>query len=137
MSENISKYRSEVIEKSINVEWLINAIISQHYFKKVLLPFVFDFLYDINCTFALKRNILEKIDSNFYKYGEKLNRLNNIRNLFAHCNQKIININNPEGKIYDPKNTTKVLDFESLYNEFISSEKNVTQDLFNTFLSLG
>jgi hypothetical protein len=33
--EQISLCRSEVIEKFINIEWLLNCIISQHYFSLV------------------------------------------------------------------------------------------------------
>ena len=59
--DKLSKYRSEVIEKSINIEWIINAIISQHYLKRVILPFVLEVLYDEYFSFALRRNILKKI----------------------------------------------------------------------------
>jgi len=31
----VSEMRSYVIENFINIEWLINAIITQHYFKEV------------------------------------------------------------------------------------------------------
>ena len=60
-NNNISKYRSEVIEKAINIEWIMSAIICQHYFKKTILPFLLEVLYDEYFSFALKRRILEKI----------------------------------------------------------------------------
>src|SRR3989344_3281853 len=141
MSRKISKYRSEVIEKFINIESLMNAIISQHYFKKVIAPFVFELLYDVNCTFALKRNILQKIEPNFSKL-ETINRLNNIRNLFAHCNQEVFEGSKKPapgetGKVLDPKDTKKELDFEKLYKEFTKEEGRVTQALGNLYMSLG
>ena len=88
MNKRISEYRSGVIEKFINIEWLINAVISQFYFRRVVKSFVFQLLYDVNCTFALKRNVLQKIAPDFSKL-ETLNRLNNIRNFFAHCSQEV------------------------------------------------
>ena len=53
--------RAEVIEKFINVETIINAIISQHYLKRLVMPFLLEVLYDEYFSFALRRRILEKI----------------------------------------------------------------------------
>lgn len=141
MSKKISEQRSEVIEKFINIESWIDAIISQHYFKKILLPFVLELLYDVNCTFALKRSVLEKIVPDFSKM-EELRRLNNIRNFFAHCNKEFFEGSTPpkpseKGRIPNPKDVSKDLDFDQLYNEFMSIEKGVAEELFNKFKSLG
>lgn len=141
MSKRISEYRSEVIEKFINIEWLINAIISQYYLKRVDKSFLFDILYDVNCFFALKRNVLQKIAPSFSKL-EDLNRLSNIRNYFAHCGQEVFpGSKKPEpgerGKVLDPKDTKRELDFQSLYNEFKSKESDVTKELANLLVSLG
>ncbi len=57
--DKLSKYRADVIERFINVEWIINAIICQHYFKRVSMPFLLEVLYDEYFSFALKRRILE------------------------------------------------------------------------------
>ena len=59
-----SKYRSEVIERFINIEWLLNAIITQHYFKRMVSSFLFEVLYDEYFNFGLKRRIIEKIIPN-------------------------------------------------------------------------
>src|SRR5215204_2008170 len=61
MKLDISTIRSAVIEKSINLEWMMNAIISQHYFGAVKKSFILEVLYDEYCSFALKRRILMKI----------------------------------------------------------------------------
>src|SRR3989339_289012 len=121
MSKTISEYRSEVIEGFINIEWIINMIISQYFFKSLRKNFLFEFLYDVNCSFSLKRNVLQKIAPSFDKL-EDLNRLNSIRNYFAHCNQEIFEgsddpTSGKKGKILNPKDTKKELDFEKLYNE--------------------
>ena len=116
-NEILSKYRAEVIDKFINIEKIINAIISQHYFKRVVLPFYLEVLYDEYFSFALKRRILEKIIKNINKQKvDDLNRLNTIRNYFAHCDLKIFKASDKEkkyGKIVDPRNIEKEIDFES------------------------
>jgi len=141
--KSLSKVRAEVIEKSINIEWIINAIISQHYFKKVLLPFVTEVLYDEYCSFALKRRILEKIFPNIDgRQIQKLNRLNTIRNYFAHCGQEIFDgpvvpKNEQKGWVPDPRKPTKPINFESLHAEFIELENSVSKYLFGIFQELG
>ena len=138
--DELSKYRAEVIEKSINIEWIINAIISQHYFKQVRLPCLLEVLYDEYFSFALRRNILKKIikDIDSQKIQD-LNRLNTIRNYFAHCNQEIIKGTDKKqkGKIIDPRHIEREINFESLYSEFIEKEKGVTEYLVKLFQDLG
>ncbi len=131
--DKLSKYRAEVIERFVNVEWIINAIISQHYFKRVVMPFLLEVLYDEYFTFGLKRRILEKIvkDIDNQKVQE-LNRLNTIRNYFAHCNQEIFEISDTKkerGKIIDPRNVKKEIDFEGLYVEFMGIAGGVEEYL--------
>ena len=138
--DKLSKYRSEVIEKFINIEWIINAIISQNYFKRVVRSFVLEVLYDEYFSFGLKRRILEKIIKDIDKQKvQDLNRLNTIRNYFAHCNQEIIEGSDKtkKGKIIDPKNIERELNFESLYSEFVGKEGDVAKYLFKLFQDLG
>ena len=91
MTSDISQLRAEVIEKAINVEWLIHAIISQHFFNAVKLEFVSMVLYDEYCSFALKRRILLKICPKLEgDIEQKINRLASIRNYFAHIGQGFI-----------------------------------------------
>ena len=141
--ETLSKYRSDVIEKFINCEMIISAIISQHYFKKIFIEFLLEVLYDEHFTFGLKRSILEKIvpDLNKAKIND-LNRLNRIRNYFAHRNQEFFfGPEKPEpgtkGVIPDPRDVKKEIDFEKLYKEFIKKEPEVTRYLADIFIGLG
>lgn len=135
--KEISKYRSEVIEKFINIEWLINVIISQHYLKTTSESFLFDFLYDEYCSFGLKRRILKKIIE-LDPIEENLNRLNTIRNYFCHCNQRVqIPQEGNKEKIIDPRDKTKEIDFEKLYNEFNKKEPKVSEYLAETFKNIG
>lgn len=138
--ETLSKYRSDVIERFINIEWLINAVISQHYFKRVSKPFVLEVLYDEYFSFALKRRILEKVIKNIDNQKiQDLNRLNTIRNYFAHCNQEIIEGTDKKqkGKIIDPRNIEKEINFESLHAELMRIAGGVEEYLFKLYEDLG
>jgi hypothetical protein len=141
--ESISKFRSEVIERTINIEWIMNGIISQHYFHKVLLPFVLEFLYDEYCTFALKRRVLEKIVPDIERQSlQNLNRVNTIRNYFAHCNQVLVDGPDPTGssaisKVVDPRKLDKGIDFEKLYREFMEIVGQVEEYLAKIYVAKG
>jgi hypothetical protein len=141
--DTLSKYRSEVIERFINVEWIINAIISQHYLKKVIKSFMFEVLYDQYFSFALRRQIFEKILKKTNKYDKKiiddLRRLNTIRNYFAHCGQEFIELsdNIPKRKIIDPRDIEKELDFESLHTEFMGKVERIEKYLAKLLRDLG
>lgn len=116
----MSKYRSEVIERTINIEWMLNVIITQHYFGRLLYSFVLEVLYNEYFSFALKHRIFKKIVKNLdNKKLQYLNRVNTIRDYFAHCSQKIVEIRKGDVKMkaIDPKDLSKELDFEALYKE--------------------
>ena len=139
--DTLSKYRSEVIERFINIETIIDAIICQHYFKRVLMPFLLEVLYDEYFSFGLKRRILEKIVKDIdSRRVQELNRLNTIRNYFAHCNQEIFEVSAKEkkrGKIIDPRNISKGINFEELYADFVSKADGVEEYLFKLYQDLG
>jgi hypothetical protein len=142
-NDRISGYRSEVIEKTINIEWLMSAIISQHYFKRVMKPFLLEVLYDEYFSFALKRRILEKIVENLDgKKLQDLNRANTIRNYFAHCNQRFFDgVDSPkkeaEGEVIDPRKLDRVIDFEKLYDEFTEIISELEKYLATVYLGKG
>jgi len=137
--ERLKELRGIVIEKMINLETIISVIISQHYFKKVRKDFLLEVLYDEYFSFGLKRRIFEKIikktPGDFNKpYVDDLNRLNTIRNLFAHCGIEIFSPPTPssanmKSRFPNPKAVDKELDFESLYTEFCSKESAVSSYL--------
>lgn len=121
----ISGYRAAVIERAINIEWIICAIICQHYLGKVTRQFLLEVLYDEYFSFALKRRILEKIVPGIdNRLVQNINRANTIRNYFAHCNQLMIEGNDPTSaesvsRIIDPRRLDEEIDFEQLHNEFM------------------
>ena len=141
--DTLSKYRSEIIEKFINIEWIINIIISQYYLKRADKSFLFEVLYDEYFSFALKRRILEKIIKNIANRDNRkiqdLNRLNTIRNYFAHCGQEYIKgpDKTQKGKVLDPKNIEEEVDFESLYSEFMKEQGSVANYLIQISVDLG
>jgi hypothetical protein len=129
-----------VIERFINIEWIINAIICQHYFKRVIKPFILEVLYDEYFSFALKRRILEKIVEDLESRKlQDLNRANTIRNYFAHCNQQIVEGSDltADGKAIDPKKIDKAIDFENLYHEFMAIAGGVEEYLMSIYQQKG
>jgi len=140
VTDKISKYRAEVIERFINIETIIDAIICQHYFKKMLINFYLEVLYDEYFSFGLKRRILEKIVKGIDSQKvQDLNRLNTIRNYFAHYSQEIIKGTDKmqKGKIIDPRDIQKEIDFENLYVEFMDKADGVEGYLFKLYENLG
>ncbi|MCI0716747.1 MAG: hypothetical protein L0Y77_10620 [Chlorobi bacterium] len=132
MKTKISKYRAEVIEKTIVIESQISLAITCHYFGHAKVDFLLEVLQDEYFNFGLKLNILKKTfpDKIDNKVGEKLIQLNRIRNIFAHNH----NIHIYDGKkwvVVNPKNfksgyvkavkeieSIKGIDFEKKYKEF-------------------
>lgn len=145
--ETLSKYRSEIIEKFINCETIIDSIITLHYFKNehgiLNFSFMMEVLYDEYFTFALKRRILLKIVPNIdNKKIQDLNRLNTIRNYFAHYNQQWFDgppIPKPGewGMTPDPRDTDREINFEKMHKEFIKKEKKVLKYLFKIYRDMG
>lgn len=145
MKNNISKFRNEVIEKFINIETLMNAIICQHYFHRVITGFFLEVLYDEHFSFSLRRNIFEKILKKLGKYENKkiqnLHKLNSIRNYFAHCNQEIFKLGKngsvKNSGVPDPRKIENYIDFKEKYKEFIQLEPEMSIYLGNIYKEMG
>jgi hypothetical protein len=137
--EKLSKCRAEVIERFINIEFLLNAIISQAYFGKVSRQFLLEVLYDEYFSFALKRKVIEKLLVRHKMLDkveiEDLNRLNTIRNYFAHLNIEFIEGANTI--VPNPRNPLEAVDFEKLHKEFLQKEKPAREYLFGVLKELG
>jgi hypothetical protein len=111
-----------------------------YYFKKPMLDFMYDVLYDEYFSFGLRRRILEKIlDTKGVMNQDainRLNRLNTIRNYFAHCFNKM-SLDGKNEFIPDPRNKGKPIDFEELYKEFLDDEKIVLRFLGDVYKIFG
>lgn len=121
--EEVSRYRSEIIEDFIGLEGLIGCLISIHYLGRLSLAFYHEVLYDEYFSFGLKVRILEKI---LYSEGkdarekvEKLRRANNIRNIFAHCGVTRYEYSSGDSYVPNPRKPDEGLDFEVLHAEFM------------------
>ena len=140
---NLKDARSEVIEAFISIESLTGSIICQHYFREVRTDFVDDVLHDEYCTFGLKRRLLEKIVKDVdNSIIQKLNRINTIRNYFAHCGDECfdgLTIPQPGERGYtpDPRQSGKSIDFRALYDEFFRLAPSVSSYLLETFRRMG
>lgn len=134
-----SQARADVIERAINIEWLMHAVISQHFFGKVQEEFVFSVLYDEYCSFALKRRVLLKIAPDLAPIEQPLNRLSTIRNYFAHVGQILIDGPDAAGptRIPDPRKPSRSVDFSALHQEFLGIEQQVTKALFESYRAKG
>ena len=137
---DISDTRALVIEKFIKIEWLVNVIISQHYLGRSDKQFMLEFLYDEYCSFGLKRRVLIKISPALKgKVENDLNRLNTIRNYFAHVGIEIFSPSVPSGpgRVPDPRDHSRSVDFDELHKEFLELERPVVIALANHFQSIG
>jgi hypothetical protein len=114
----LSEARATVIERAINVEGLLDVIISQHYLGRVTKSFLFDVLYDEYFSFGLKVKIFGK-KSTERSAVHKLNRLGSIRNYFAHRGRLTVDFERGEYPfVPDPKKPSEPINFESLLREF-------------------
>ena len=93
-NEEIIHHRGKVLHSFVTVELMINTIISMHYLKRVDSDFVIDVLNNEMSSFGFKKSILKQIlngadhESSF----KKLEKLNRIRNLFAHATPILMNV---------------------------------------------
>lgn len=67
--------RGEAIELFIQIEDLLNEIITRHYFgsyTKMAQPFTLEVLYNPQCTFSFKISVLERIGEGWKKRAQNL-----------------------------------------------------------------
>jgi hypothetical protein len=136
---DLSTWRATVIERAINTEWIASAIICQHYVAQIRLPFLLEVLYDEQCSFSLKRRVLEKIVEHPDLAGRirDFNRLGTIRNYFAHCGQEVYEIASGRGYVPDPRKPDTGIDFPALYAEFLEVAPRVESFLLSVLKGKG
>ena len=140
--EALKAARGDIIEKSINLEIIMSAIICQHYLGAVKDNFLFEVLLDEHFSFGFKRRIIEKIVPMSTGLKEKLGKLNKIRNYFAHWGPRVfwgaaLPTDVESFIIPDRRHPHERLDFEALYEEFKKLEPQVTKHLFQFTKKLG
>ena len=134
----LATWRAHVIERAINLEWLVSATICQHYFGQVPWNFLSEVLYDDQCHFGLKCNVLEKfLEPTGKQFFNNLRRLGRIRNHFAHCGPHVATPDRPEGFAPNPKRLNEPLDFAAMFRDFKELCPGVEQELLAAFKSKG
>ena len=141
--QQLSEYRNDVIEKFVNIEYLMNSAISQKYFGRVRIDFVFPFLHSQHFSFALRIDVLKKLVKDFNKRMEtKLRRMSNLRNYFVHISPNYFGPNDEitednVGYFPNPDKLEEKLDFEKLYTQFIELNTEVLPYIAKIFRELG
>jgi hypothetical protein len=90
--KDLDSVRGSIVTRFVTIDTALNMIIARHYLgdspdNKRWTDFLFNVLENEQCTFAFRRNIFihilrsDNVDSSNV---EELNRLNKIRNVFAH-----------------------------------------------------
>ena len=135
--DELTELRGEVMEGMIDLETMINCIISVRYLGKLDNDFYYEVLYDENFNLGLKINILAKIlpsEKTHLKHIDNLRRLSVIRNHFAHRGTQFLSPGEPGkndeiGIVPNPRQLDQPIDYESLFKEF-----NKKQDIEVEFL---
>lgn len=128
--------RQKVIERAINIENIISMLITFHFFpnkeKGIDSNFLQDVLYDPYATIAFKINLLQKCFPGFgEKNIQKLRRIFNIRNIFAHCGLRMSSSVDPKNfSVIDPKKKNEPLDYKKLTDEFNKEAEDQEKNLF-------
>ncbi len=146
--KDLHKERGEMISTFIVIETAISMIISRHYLgtSDKETDFLVNVLGNDQSSFALKRNILQhilKVDNSNESPLEDLNKLNKIRNTFAH-RQHISNEipQTSESEIYYadsqfPWNKAKNISAEDLKIKFYKLAPSVIDWLYALALKKG
>lgn len=139
-SSNFSKYRDEILNKFGNIESIIEAVISQHYFSKVRREFLLEVLGDEYFSTGLKIRVLLKVAKKL-DCEKELRELVRIRNYFVHLfpkfHDKYLSPTPGELVAIDPRNTSKSVNFELEYKKFVDMENKVVNSLVNIYKEKG
>jgi hypothetical protein len=131
-TNKIAQYRGVIIHDSINIEALINAIITIYFVKaNKNNEFSTNVIGDEFFSFGLKINILDKLKFERYKeFIDDIRRINKIRNFFAHClptlNEELY-CYNQDKKMHEPKK------LDELHKEFLEKIKKINPQLDKIF----
>ena len=133
----IQEYRGFIIGKAIDIEGMINAILNLYFARKSEQnEFMHKLLDDEYFSFGLKIRILEKIKLDLNKgLIERMRRINNIRNEFAHKVPGIVPKSGPISISFDitRENPKKI---EELYTEFFKLVEEIGPELDKIFSNL-
>lgn len=127
--QEISECRAEVITKFLDLERMVNIIISEYYLGAISGNFLIDVLYDPFFSFGLKLNILGKIGTVKESDIILIRKLNTIRNIFAHEQFELV-VGEKEGEtVFLDTRQGKELDYAEKYRLFLELYPNVLNAL--------
>jgi len=131
----LSQYRGVIIQDSINIEAWIDAILINYFIKENKhSEFLTKVIEDENFSFGMKINILEKLNLGTYKrFTEDIRRINNIRNIFAHCLPSSFTALSYYNKKTRMHETKELVEF---HKEFLEKLKKVNEELGKIFNKL-
>jgi hypothetical protein len=136
-----AKVRTEVIEKSINLESIISALVTSHFFPNQPLPlkFLHGVMCDAYANTSFRLSVFAKCYPQFPRnLLERCRRVFNIRNIFAHCGLVVTNLVDPDKSgVLDPKSLVEPLDFDALAREFHQNYEPVVSELFSLMKAQG
>jgi hypothetical protein len=122
--------RQSVIEQSINIENLISILITHHFFpgNELNIKFLQQVMYDPSANTGFKVSVFSKCYPDEPKAStERIRRIFNIRNIFAHSGPNVLAFVDPDRADSDPHD--ELLDFEGLEREFFALEAEARQEL--------
>jgi len=130
--KKIKKMRSDIIEKTINIEGYLDEILIQTFSVENDIFFRIDFLYG-ESPISLKKKIetIGKINNKKYKkLSDKLKRLETIRNHFSHSPTATFEIPMLISKAIKPVNAeTEFKEFNTIYSECLFSLGQIIKEL--------
>ena len=137
MQEKIIKYRGEVVNKTIDIEALLSAILNLYFAKKSKQnEFMHGVLDDEYFSLGLKIRIFKKLKLEVNKkIIEGMRRISDIRNDFAHRIPAIIP-NSERLFVSFSYNRENPKEIEELYVEFVKLINEVEPELDNIFNNL-
>lgn len=139
--EKLKQMRTDVLDEFTFLEYLIGVVISNHYLGETNFDFAIEVLHDENFSFALRRNILDKILRKKGWYNENqfqnFHNLGRIRNKFAHMGPALVDRKKGGIRYPDPKFPEKDVDYEKHYGDFKKSSKAALHYLLDTFKKMG
>lgn len=137
--KEITEIRGLVIDRAIHFETLVSTIISQHYLKRVAMPFIKEVLYDESFTLGFKLKILLKTSPELGgKVEQQLRRMITIRNICAHVGLRLSSHPGADGESHIPdfKKGGEV-DFGRLWAEYKELDESVLGVLMKLIESKG
>lgn len=139
--EKLNQMRTNILDEFAIFEHLIEVVILNHYFGETNFDFAIEVLHDEQFSFALRRNILEKILRKKKWYDDdqfqNFHKLGKIRNKFAHLGPSLFDPQKRKFRFPEPKFPEKDVYYEKEYVKFKESIFKAIDYLLDIFKKMG